>query len=82
MTLKQLSKHYRETGDYLPEAQEFEDKHMKRSEKRIRRNFVEYVNSKEFLTEDYPMSLNNFRDIAIGSWQAKHGFYRKFNPKK
>lgn len=69
MILKIKAKIYQLTGIYLAEKEE-----------------MIYKNSPQFKVEadnilNYPeqdMSLQEIEGILIGSWQAKHGFHRRF----
>lgn len=79
MTIEELAKHYQETGEYLPEAKALEEEFVESHQLDFIQRFREYVNSPEFVLDDFKLSFDNFVDMEIGSWQAKHGFYRSFD---
>jgi hypothetical protein len=79
MEIEELVKHYQETGEYLPEAEKLENEHIRSNLNKLKEGYREYVNSQDFMNDDYPYNFNTWIDIAIGSWQAKVGFTRSFD---
>ena len=67
-TLKKLAKHYQETGEYLPEAQEAEEIHLMSIAEEIEHCWQSYIESPKFFTDEFPMTLDNLISISIGHW--------------
>ena len=78
-TLKKLAKHYQETGEYLPEAESAEEIYIMSIADKIEESFKSYVATDDFFKDKFPMTLDNFISIEIGTWQVTHKFYRKYN---
>lgn len=72
-TLKKLAKHYRDTGEYLPEARELEDIFIMNKAEAIENKYKKLLNNNicDFDIED-------LIDIERGVWLAENGFYRRY----
>ena len=77
-TLKSLASHYRKTGEYLPEAEALEEIYIMSIADEIEHKHQSYIESPEFFTDEFPLSLENRINIEIGIWQANNGFVRPF----
>ena len=74
VTLQELSEHYRNTGEFLPEAESLLEIHLMSIADRIQKkydNYIEYCNNNNHLPEE---TLDLMIDIEIGYWQAENGF--------
>lgn len=67
MGLKELSKHYRETGEWTDEMEFRQNKYIVKNIQRIYNSFQK---------DDLDMYFEDFVGLHIGRWQAQHGFYR------
>lgn len=74
MTIQELAKHYQETGEYLPEAQEMEKDYILSVMSKIESDYEIYTTSEDYEKDAYPLSFENFIDMEIGMWQAHNGF--------
>lgn len=75
-TLKKLAKHYQETGEYLPQAEEAEEIHLMSIADKIQKKYDDYNAQCNFNMSFPEDTLILMIELEIGHWQAVHGFTR------
>lgn len=78
-TIKKMAKHYRETREFLPEAEEAQEIHLMTIAEKIENKYNSFLT----LTDSgFLIDLEDMIDIEIGLWQANHGFILPYSKKE